>query len=70
MDVYKSYLISTVVDDDAARDKFAVYKPYLISTVVDSDRPGGAVAVYKLYLISTVVDTGGLFGFSGFINLI
>ena len=38
MDVYKSYLISTVVDDDAARDKFAVYKPYLISTVVDIRR--------------------------------
>ena len=41
-----------------------------ISTVVDICVQTAARGVYKPYLISTVVDTGGLFGFSGFINII
>ena len=55
--VYKTNLISTIVDLQLDNPQFNVYKTNLISTIVDTiGSTTKKVDVYKTNLISTIVD--------------
>ena len=53
---YKSYLISTIVDEVFSSGVVSGYKSYLISTIVDRASAFSVALGYKSYLISTIVD--------------
>ena len=57
--VYKTNLISTIVDVLNGGNLQQVYKTNLISTIVDSvEYRESTIRVYKTNLISTIVDGG------------
>ncbi len=54
--VYKTNLISTIVEEYEDEKKDSVYKTNLISTIVDDVDDDDYLSVYKTILISTIVD--------------
>ena len=51
--VYKTHIISTIVDKSLCTMLEPVYKTHIISTIVDQSAAGN---VYKTHIISTIVD--------------
>ena len=56
--VYKTLIISTIVDCAWTVFDFEVYKTLIISTIVDINTAHVDTHVYKTLIISTIVDTG------------
>ena len=54
--VYKTFVISTIVDLEKMTPDILVYKTFVISTIVDNISSFSFKAVYKTFVISTIVD--------------